>query len=77
MEQTSDDQVTQSWLEIKTLTEALDLDVAKSAQGNAAAGGRARKGLRLLKTKCSALVKLTLERDKLQKAQKSAAPEAV
>ncbi len=48
------------WGEIKTLVETIDADVAKNAKGNASAGVRARKGLRLLRTKTSELVKATL-----------------
>lgn len=48
------------WTEIKTLVETIDVDVSKNAKGNASAGVRARKGLRLLRTKTSELVKATL-----------------
>ena len=48
------------WGEIKTLVETIDVDVSKNAKGNASAGVRARKGLRLLRTKTSELVKATL-----------------
>lgn len=50
-----------AWNEIKTLVESLDADVQKNASGNASAGARARKGLRLLKTKTAELVKATLQ----------------
>jgi len=55
------------WNEIKVLIESLDLDVQKNASGNASAGVRARRGLRLLKTKSSELVKITIESDKARK----------
>jgi hypothetical protein len=55
------------WNEIKVLIESLDLDVQKNANGNASAGVRARRGLRLLKTKSSELVKITIESDKARK----------
>lgn len=55
------------WNEIKTLIESLDLDVVKNANGNSSAGVRARKGLRLLKSKSSELVKKTIEEDKARK----------
>lgn len=48
------------WNEIKTLVETIDVDVTKNVKGNASAGVRARKGLRLLRTKTSDLVKATL-----------------
>ena len=42
--------------------------VHKNANGNASAGVRARKGLRLLKQSAADLVKLTVDRDKTKKA---------
>lgn len=62
--------VTDQWQEIKVLMESIDLDVHKNAAGNASAGIRARKGLRLLKQKTAELVKLTVEVDKQRKQQK-------
>ena len=55
------------WNEIKVLIESLDLDVHKNASGNASAGVRARKGLRLLKKETGELVKLTIEEEKARK----------
>ena len=55
------------WNEIKVLVESLDLDVVKNANGNSSAGVRARRGLRLLKTKSADLVKSTIESDKTRK----------
>lgn len=55
------------WAEIKTLVESLDLDVVKNANGNASAGVRARRGLRLLKTKSADLVKKTIAEEKSRK----------
>jgi len=55
------------WNEIKVLVESLDLDVVKNANGNSSAGVRARRGLRLLKTKSADLVKTTIESDKTKK----------
>ena len=63
--------VTDAWQEMKVLLESIDLDVHKNAAGNASAGIRARKGLRLLKQKTSELVKLTVEVDKQRKADKN------
>ena len=62
--------VLDKWTELKTLIESIDLDVHKNAKGNASAGVRARKGLRLLKTTAGELVKLTVDRDKAQKENK-------
>lgn len=48
------------WHEIKVLVESIDTDVTKNVKGNASAGVRVRKGLRLLRTKTTELVKVTL-----------------
>ena len=55
------------WNEIKVLIESLDVDVTKNASGNSSAGVRARRGLRLLKSKSAELVKKTIEADKERK----------
>jgi hypothetical protein len=55
--------VASKWEEIKTLVASLETDVAKNANGNSAAGTRARKGLRTLKKNASDLVKLTLGKE--------------
>tara|TARA_B100001123_G_C14635563_1_gene759559 strand:+ start:385 stop:570 length:186 start_codon:yes stop_codon:yes gene_type:complete len=55
------------WNEIKVLVESLELDVHKNASGNASAGVRARKGLRLLKKEAQDLVKLTISEEKSRK----------
>lgn len=63
--------VSDKWSELKTLVEALEVDVAKNAEkGVAAAGVRVRKGLRALQTCAKDLVKLTLETDKSSKEAK-------
>ena len=59
------------WEELKTLVESIDLDVNKNAGGNASAGVRARKGLRLLKKEAAELVKLTVDADKQRKAERT------
>ena len=61
--------VIEKWAELKTIIESIDLDFHKNANGNASAGVRARKGLRLLKTSAAELVKLTVEVDKAKKAK--------
>jgi len=58
------------WDEMKVLTETLDLDVHKHAGGNASAGVRARRGLRLLKNEVAELIKLSIQVDKERKADK-------
>lgn len=55
--------VSNKWEELKTLVESLEDDVQKNATGNKAAGTRARKGLRTLKTTAAELVKLTLGKE--------------
>ena len=55
--------VTNKWEELKALVESLEDDVQKNAPGNKAAGTRARKGLRTLKTTAAELVKLTLGKE--------------
>lgn len=62
-----EDTVIAKWNELKTIVESLELDVTKGARGVAAAGVRARKGLRVLKTKASEIVKLTIEAGKAKK----------
>ena len=57
------------WEEIKVLVDSLDLEIAKQENGNASAGIRARKGLRLLKTEVAALVKEGLEVEKDRKTE--------
>lgn len=59
----------EAWGEIKTLVESLDSDIKKNANGNASAGVRARKGLRLLKTKAADLVKTTIEQSKTEQVE--------
>lgn len=58
------------WNELKSVVEGLEVDVAKNARGVAAAGVRARKGLRTLQKKARDLVKLTIELEKNAKEEK-------
>jgi hypothetical protein len=60
-------QILDNWNEIKVLVESIDLDVHKNANGNASAGVRARKGLRVLKNSAAELVKLTIQEEKERK----------
>lgn len=55
------------WNEIKQLTTEIDVDIHKNANGNASAGVRARKGLRLIKAKVSELTKVTVNEEKSRK----------
>ena len=52
------------WQALKVLVESLEIDLLKNVKGNKSAGVRARKGLRLLKTEASEIVKLSLSNDK-------------
>lgn len=54
----------EKWDELKRLVESLEIDLHKNARGNASAGIRTRKGLRLLKKKAGELVKSILDADK-------------
>jgi len=56
--------VLDKWNEIKVLVESIELDVHKNAGGNASAGVRARRGLRLLKSEVAGLIKKTIETEK-------------
>jgi hypothetical protein len=58
------------WSALKSLVELLELDIVKNARGVAAAGVRARKGLRELKCLAAELVKKTVELDKASKSVK-------
>jgi len=60
-------QLLDSWSELKVLVESLELDMHKHASGNASAGVRARRGLRLLKNEAATLVKLSLDEQKERK----------
>lgn len=62
-----DNPVLEKWTELKSLVETLEFDVVKNAKGTAAAGVRARKGLRELRQRAADLVKTTIELDKTKK----------
>tara|TARA_B100000131_G_C17624748_1_gene413384 strand:- start:8 stop:202 length:195 start_codon:yes stop_codon:yes gene_type:complete len=62
------DELVGKWSELKTLVESLELDVLKQANGNASAGVRARRGLRLLKNEVADLVRMSLETEKNRKS---------
>ena len=55
--------VLNKWNELKLLVESMEEDVQKNANGNKAAGTRARKGLRSLKSAAAELVRLTLGKE--------------
>ena len=55
--------VLNKWNELKVLVESMEEAVQKNASGNKAAGTRARKGLRSLKSAAAELVRLTLGKE--------------
>ena len=57
-------QLETKWEELKVLIESLEVDIKKNITGNKSAGVRARKGLRLLKSSASEIVKTSLACDK-------------
>tara|TARA_B100000131_G_scaffold184223_1_gene177560 strand:- start:1799 stop:1993 length:195 start_codon:yes stop_codon:yes gene_type:complete len=61
------EELTAKWTELKTLVESLELDVLKQANGNASAGVRARRGLRVLKNEVADLVRVSLATEKARK----------
>lgn len=56
-----------TWNKVKTLVESMEIDIQKNAVGNASAGVRARRGLRLLKKETAALIKSMVEIEKSRK----------
>jgi len=60
--------IAETWNRIKTLIESMNLDIQKNAGGNASAGVRARRGLRLLKKEAATLIKSMVEVEKSRKA---------
>jgi len=60
--------IVEAWSEVKALVEAAEVDVVKNANGNSAAGVRARRALRLLKGKTTNLVKFTISEEKSRKS---------
>lgn len=60
---TLNEQILTKWEEITTLVESVGIEVQKNADGNGAAGTRARKGLRSLKGLSAELVRITLNKD--------------
>jgi hypothetical protein len=60
--------VLEKWNELKVIMESLEIDIHKNVGGNASAGTRARKGLRLIKTVVGDLVKESLSQDKDRKS---------
>jgi hypothetical protein len=65
-----ENQVLAQWKEIVLTVTETEPHVEKNARGVAAAGVRARKGLRMIKAKSAALVKLMVEIDKASKVVK-------
>lgn len=64
--------VKNQWEDLKATVLAVELDVLTNADGNVSAGVRARRGLRMLRTKVSDLVKLLKQNDQTKKAERKA-----
>lgn len=64
------------WEDLKATVLAVELDVLENAGGNVSAGVRARRGLRMLRTKVNDLVKTLKVHDQEKKAERKAAREA-
>lgn len=64
-----DQNVVSKWNEIKAVMDEIEVDVMKNARGNAAAGVRARKGLRHMKSLIGEQVKLSLGVEKNKSAE--------
>jgi len=60
-------QIVDAWQKVKTLVESMEIDIQKNATGNASAGVRARRGLRLLKKVTAGLIKSMVEVEKSRK----------
>jgi hypothetical protein len=60
------------WEEVKATVLAVELDVLKNAEGNVSAGVRARRGLRMLRTKVNDLVKVLKQEDQAKKEARKA-----
>jgi hypothetical protein len=61
------DDMLRLWSEIRELVDTVSVDIRKNISGNASAGVRARKGLRVIKSKSSELTKLSLALGKQRK----------
>lgn len=66
-----DSEIMNKWNEVKSLMESLEPDLVKNARGVAAAGVRARKGLRDLRSRISDLVKTTVALDKTRRVDRT------
>jgi len=68
MDDNDEKKIMDKWQELQRAVNFVELDVAKNSRGTAAAGVRARKGLRAVKAVVVELIKLTVETDKSRKA---------
>jgi hypothetical protein len=68
----SNSAVLEAWSKVKTLVDSMEIDVQKNANGNASAGVRARRGLRLLRKEAAALIKVMVDIEKSRKAAEAA-----
>jgi hypothetical protein len=72
----NNDTIADTWKRIKTIIDSMDVDMQKSQNGNASAGVRVRRGLRLMKKEASILVKTMVEEVKQNKAAEASAETA-
>ena len=68
----NNDTIAENWQRIKTIIDSMEIDMQKSNNGNASAGVRVRRGLRLMKKEASTLVKTMVEQVKQNKIAESA-----
>jgi hypothetical protein len=68
----SNQEVLGLWAALKEIVDQIDVDVRKNSNGNASAGVRARKGLRIIRAKAAELTKITIDLEKAKKQQTSA-----
>lgn len=67
-EKRANEQIIEGFERLKTILLSTEDDVRKNALGNASAGLRARKALRILKKETHDLVRLTVEQAKKDKS---------
>lgn len=70
---TRNESIGSQWEELKTLVEVTSIDVAKGVKGNDSAAARARRSVRLLRKRATALLKDMIAQSKDIEADKIAA----
>ena len=67
-----EDNLHTNWAGLRSLVEELEVDLVKNQKGVVAAGVRLRRGLRALRKEVTGLIKITVEQDKVRKAERLA-----